>query len=88
MAPDDTDGNIGNWYNLGLEYKMEKCKLNQLKTNRDCKEASRNVLDFIAAAKPDLTVHDLCTTLKKIKQKNALGLLKGHMLSNVVPCES
>lgn len=80
LAPDRLDG-VGNWYNLGMEYGMDEYKLEQLKSNKNCKEAAHSVLAYIDAAKPNLKVHDFSKTMEKIEQNEIVDLLKNHMFT-------
>jgi hypothetical protein len=73
---------IGNWKNLGNEYKMPSHTLNALGPD----QAAEAVLEYIKAANPDLTVYDFCEVMKKLTQNKVVKLLKNNLTTETGKC--
>ena len=66
----------GGWRQVAFKYGMDQLKIKSLEKDP---EAGKKTLEYLGATNPDLTVYDLCKTLKEYKRLDIVKELRGHL---------
>ena len=70
---------LGGWKEIAVEYSMDENKIESLENSDNPTE---NVLAYLGASRPRLTVYDFCKTLilhQKIKRNDVVEVLLPHL---------
>lgn len=69
---------LGGWRQLAVKYRMEELQIGGLANAR---QPGQEVMEFLLASKPDLTVYSFCKKLKEenMKRFDIVKVLEGHL---------